>query len=184
MVRAYAHYPALETNANSASGARGIMSDCGVYWMDFILSITHEAGPRRAFSTGSRKIVGGAPDTQVVCYEFESFTAVWEHRSGEMKSDPTLQSGCYFYGALGTLHVDTRGEWEFDSEGFRQDQTQTRMLSEKRLTKTEMAERARRAKKLCKLAMASYELGRAIAWDAARGVCIGDDAASRILNAV
>lgn len=184
MVRAYAHYPVLETAGNSASAARGILSDCGVYWMDFILSTTHEAGPRRAFSTGSRKQVAGAPETQVVCYEFESFTAVWEHRSSELRNSQTMQSGCYFYGAHGTLHVGAQGEWEFDNEGFTQDQGQTETLREKCFSKTEIAERALRAKALCKLAMASYELGRAIAWDAARGVCIGDDAASRVLNAV
>lgn len=171
MVRAYAQYSRMGNGT-----ARGIVSEQGVYWMDFILSVAREAGPRRIFSTGSRTRVDGAPETQVVCCEFAAFTAVWEHRCVDGMTPGAERTGCYFYGANGTLHVDAQGEWEFEGGG------EAGAISGAVNVPAITRERARRAATLCRLAMVSLDLGRAIEWDAAHNVCVGDAAANGLLS--
>lgn len=181
MVRAYAQY----SHAGNGT-ARGIVSELGVYWMDFILSAARETGPRRVFSTGSRTLVDGAPETQVVCYEFAAFTAVWEHRCVDGLTAGAERTGCYFYGANGTLHVDAQGEWDFEG-GDREtgsNSCDAGTVSGAVSSPAATRERGRRAAMLCRLAMVSYERGCAIQWDAARDVCVGDEAANGLLAAV
>jgi predicted dehydrogenase len=63
--------------------ANGMLGDWGIHWMDQILWWTEEKYPRKVFSTAARHIKEDstdAPDTQIVNFEFESFTATWEHR--------------------------------------------------------------------------------------------------------
>ena len=63
--------------------ANGTLGDWGIHWLDQVLWWTEEKYPRKVFSTGGRHIAldsTDAPDTQVATFEFESFTATWEHR--------------------------------------------------------------------------------------------------------
>jgi predicted dehydrogenase len=62
--------------------ANGQLGDWGIHWMDQILWWTEEKYPKRVFSVGDRHIKRDSttsPDTQVATFEFESFTACWEH---------------------------------------------------------------------------------------------------------
>ena len=71
--------------------ANGTLGDWGVHWLDQVLWWTEEKAPKYVHSTGGRPVRGkavlndkfqtsDAPDTQVATYQFESFTATWEHR--------------------------------------------------------------------------------------------------------
>ena len=100
--------------------ANGMLGDWGIHWMDQILWWTEEKYPKRVFSTGGRHIHRDnpdAPDTQVATFEFDAFTACWEHRlyAGNMaeKTHPTQAVGCYFYGTEGTFHMGWLDGWTF-----------------------------------------------------------------------
>ena len=95
--------------------ANGTLGDWGIHWMDQILWWTDDkwprAFPRSAVATSRARPVtmSGAddrrPDTQVAQFEFESFTAVWEHRQYAGNTRRKAENvGCYFYGTNGTFH--------------------------------------------------------------------------------
>ena len=67
------------------------MADWGVHWLYQIMLWSGEKGQKKIFCTGGRPIAGpavlndkeqttDAPDHQGATFEFEQFTAVWEHR--------------------------------------------------------------------------------------------------------
>jgi predicted dehydrogenase len=71
--------------------ANGTLGDWGIHWMDQILWVMDEKAPKKIYSTGGRSIKGppvnsaagqttDAPDHQVASFDFDTFTAVWEHR--------------------------------------------------------------------------------------------------------
>ncbi len=71
--------------------ANGTLGDWGVHWLDQMLWWCDQQSPRKIYSTGGRPIRGepvlnaqeqtsDAPDCQIATYEFEDFTASWEHR--------------------------------------------------------------------------------------------------------
>lgn len=96
--------------------ANGRLGDWGIHWMDQILWWTEEQYPHTVYSTGGRHIVQDntdAPDTQVATFEFESFTATWEHRTYAGNHAEKTDLGCYFYGTEGTLHVGWLDGWTF-----------------------------------------------------------------------
>ena len=78
--------------------ANGQLGDWGIHWVDQILWWTEEKYPRHVYSTGDRHIKQDsttAPDTQVVAFEFESFTATWEHRQLiVIATDPATAQFC------------------------------------------------------------------------------------------
>ena len=77
---------------------------------------TEEKYPKTVYSTGSKRIftdIADAPDTQVVAYEFDSFTCTWEHRFYAGNEAEKHSIGCYFYGTKGTLHLGWRDGWTF-----------------------------------------------------------------------
>ena len=59
------------------------------------------------------RIKSDAPDTQVVTYQFESFTATWEHRQYAGNEAEKHNLGCYFYGTEGTFHMGWLDGWTF-----------------------------------------------------------------------
>ena len=72
--------------------------------------------PKSVSSTGGRHITKDstdAPDTQVVHFEFEDFTAVWEHRRYGANNSEKHPLGIYFYGTKGTFHMGWRDGWTF-----------------------------------------------------------------------
>ena len=47
-------------------------------------------------------------------YEFENFTATWEHRRfAANNAEKGENVGCYFYGTKGTLHQAWKDGWRF-----------------------------------------------------------------------
>ena len=60
-----------------------------------------------------------APDHQVASFEFENFTAVWEHRRfAGNNAEKGENVGCYFYGTKGTFHMAWRQGWTFYPSGM------------------------------------------------------------------
>ena len=105
--------------------ANGTLGDWGIHWLDQIVWILGEKYPRKVFSTGGRPIAGppvynereqtgDAPDHQVATYEFDNFSATWEHRRfAGNKAEKGENVGCYFYGTEGTFHMGWRDGWVF-----------------------------------------------------------------------
>jgi predicted dehydrogenase len=93
--------------------ANGTLGDWGIHWMDHITWWTDEKAPQRVSSMGGRHIRQDntdAPDTQVVQFDYESFTAVWEHRRFAANNAEKHPLGIYFYGTEGTLHIGWRND--------------------------------------------------------------------------
>jgi predicted dehydrogenase len=192
--------------------ANGTLGDWGIHWMDQILWWTDEKWPRRVSSVGGRHIKGppvngpegqttDAPDCQVAQFEFESFTAVWEHRQfAGNNAEKGENVGCYFYGTRGTFHQGWKEGWKFyptDSKGqvlhekaqlhAPDDQNIQELfadflgaIQENRRPKCDI-EVAHRSTNMSLLGMLSLKLGRSLAWDGEREVVIGDDEANRLL---
>ena len=96
--------------------ANGQLGDWGIHWLDQILWWTDEIAPKHVYSTAARHIKEDnttAPDTQTVGYEFEGFTAEWEHRLYAGNDAEKHNIGCYFYGTEGTFHMGWRDGWTF-----------------------------------------------------------------------
>ena len=106
----------------------GMLGDWGVHWMDQILWVMGAKYPKKVFTVGGRPIKGpvvntreaqttDAPDHQVTSFEFDGFTAVWEHRqfaaNNAEKTHPQQPVGCYFYGTEGTFHMGWLDGWTF-----------------------------------------------------------------------
>jgi predicted dehydrogenase len=184
--------------------ANGTLGDWGIHWMDQILWSTEEKWPRSVHSTGGRHIKEDnttAPDTQVVNFEFESFTAVWEHRQYAANNAESHNIGCYFYGTEGTLHLGWRDGWTFYPAG-RGGQTvhEDPVLHDKpddhnvpelwadllECIKTGGTpicdiEIGHRSTNMSLLGMLSLKLGRSVAWDGEKEVCVGDEEANALL---
>jgi hypothetical protein len=143
-----------------------------------------------------------APDTQVVQFEFESFTAVWEHRQyAGNNAEKGENVGCYFYGTGGTFHQAWQKGWTFYPTNERQmvqhqeptlhepDHQNIKELfadflgaiKEKRRPKCDI-EIAHRSTNMSLLGMLSLKLGRGIQWDGDKELVVGDDEANKLLS--
>ena len=191
----------------------GTLGDWGIHWMDQILWWTEEKYPRRIFSTGGRAIKGppvntaqvqttDAPDHQVASFEFESFTAVWEHRQFAANNvDKGENVGCYFYGTKGILHIGWRDGWRFYPTGKGQkviheesklhepDQQNIPELWRDFLSCIKTGKRpacdieiGHRSTSMSLLGMLSLKVGRSVEWDGEKEVIVGDAEANRLLR--
>ena len=188
--------------------ADGTHGEWGIHWMDQILMWTEEKFPKRVFSTGGRHIRrdnSDAPDTQVASFEFESFTAVWEHRqyaaNRAEKTHPDQAVGCYFYGTEGTLHIGWLDGWTFypsdknkqviheDAQLHEPDQQNIKELwadfaqsirSGRRSTCD--IEIGHRSTTMSLLGMLSLKTGRSVLWNGEKEVIVGDDYANSLLR--
>jgi predicted dehydrogenase len=184
--------------------ANGTLGDWGVHWMDQILWWTEEKYPRRVFSTSARHIKTDqtdAPDTQVASFEFESFTAVWEHRQYAGNEAEKTNIGCYFYGTEGTFHLGWLDGWTF----YPSNRNKPVVHEEPKLHKPDMQnipelwtdfldaiktgrrpvndiESGHRSTSMSLLGMLSAKAGRSLQWDGAREVVVGDAAANKLLR--
>jgi predicted dehydrogenase len=193
--------------------ANGTLGDWGVHWLDQLLWWSEESYPRAVYSTGGRPITGppiltereqttDAPEEQVAVYEFEGFTATWEHRRFAGNETEKHSVGCYFYGTNGIFHLGWRDGWTFYPAGGKQaplhedpkfdhvaDGHNIPPLWHDFLRCIETGERpvadveiGHRATTLSLLGMLSLKLGRSIRWDGEREECPGDDAANALLQ--
>ena len=190
----------------------GQLGDWGVHWLDQVLAWTDEPYPKRVYSTGGRPVKGApvlndqeqttdAPDHQVAVYEFEGFTATWEHRTFADNKAEKHQIGAYFYGTKGTLHIGWRDGWTFhpasakekelheDSQLQEPDGHNLKLLwadfleaIDKKSAPIASIERAHRSSVLPLLGMLSMKLGRSVQWDGAKEEIVGDAEASALLK--
>ena len=192
--------------------ANDTLGDWGVHWLDQLLWWSEEKYPKRVYSTGGRPVFGApvlnekeqttdAPDSQVAVYEFDSFTAIWEHRKYAGNEAEKAGIGCYFYGTKGTFHMGWRDGWTFypanpkeaaihqDSALQEPDGHNLKLLwadfltsiSEKR-SPVAAIEPAHRATTLSLLGMISLKVGRSIEWDGSKEQILKDPAANQLLR--
>lgn len=188
--------------------ANGTLGDWGIHWMDQILWWTEEKYPKKVFSTGGRAIKQDstdAPDHQVTSYEFEDFTAVWEHRTfagnNAEKTHPQQAVGVYFYGTEGTFHMGWMDGWTFypadskkpvihqDAQLNKPDDQNIAQLWDDFLKaiKTKSLptcdiEIGHRSTNMALLGMLSYKLGRSVEWDGEKELIKGDAEANKLLS--
>jgi predicted dehydrogenase len=190
----------------------GQLGDWGVHWMDQVLWWTEEKYPRRIYSVAGRPIRGAAvlnereqtsdaPDAQTAVFEFESFTATWEHRRFAGNGAEKHNVGAYFYGTKGTLHIGWRDGWTFypsdnkakpvheDAQLQEPDGHNIKLLwadfiegIEKKRKPVADIERTHRSTATVLLGMLSAKLGRSVQWDGAKEQIIGDAEASALLS--
>ncbi|MFC5410376.1 Gfo/Idh/MocA family protein [Larkinella bovis] len=186
----------------------GTLGDWGIHWMDQILWWTEEKFPKKVFSTGGRSIKKdntNAPDHQVTSFEFEDFTAVWEHRTfagnTAEKTHPQQAVGVYFYGTEGTFHMGWLDGWTFypadskkpvihqDAQLNKPDDQNIAQLWDDFLkaikTKslpTSDIEIGHRSTNMALLGMLSYKLGRSIEWDGEKELIKNDAEANKLLS--
>ncbi|MCA9184185.1 MAG: Gfo/Idh/MocA family oxidoreductase [Pirellulaceae bacterium] len=193
--------------------ANGTLGDWGIHWMDQILWWTEEKFPRKVYSTGGRPVAGpaiyndreqttDAPDHQVAVFEFESFTATWEHRKfAHNRAEKGENVGCHFYGTEGTFHQGWQDGWRFyptDGRGEPQHQSPQLHQPDDQNIKELWAdllqsiqtgtrpvcdiEIAHRSTTMSLLGMLSLKLGRNIHWDGEREQIVDDDEANKLLR--
>jgi predicted dehydrogenase len=184
--------------------ANGQLGDWGIHWMDQILWSTDEKFPRKVYSTGGRHIKRDGttgPDTQVATFEFESFTATWEHRLYADNGAEKHSIGCYFYGTAGTLHMGWLDGWTFypaaksgkivheDAQLHEPDAQNIRELWADFLAAIAAGRRpicdievGHRSTNMSLLGMLSLRLGRSIAWDGDRHRISDCEDANRLLR--
>ena len=184
--------------------ANGTLGDWGIHWMDQILWWTEETAPKRVYSTGGRPIRRDntdAPDTQVAAFQFDSFTAEWEHRQYAANEAEKTNIGCYFYGTEGTFHMGWLDGWTFypvntkkapihqDPTLHEPDQQNIRELFADFLDSIKSGRRSlcdievgHRSTNMSLLAMLSLKLGRSLQWDGQKQEVVGDPEANQHLK--
>jgi len=184
--------------------ANGQLGDWGIHWMDQILWWTEEKYPKSVSSVGGRFIKQDntdVPDTQSVIFQFESFTAEWEHRWYAANNAEKHNVGIYFYGTNGTFHLGWQDGWTFypSSRGQpeiheppqlnKPDDQNIRELWADFLNAIQTGRRpicdieiGHRSTNMSLLGMLSLKIGRSVQWDGQQEVIVGDDAANRLLR--
>jgi predicted dehydrogenase len=182
--------------------ANGTLGDWGVHWMDQLLWWTEETHPKSVYSTGGRFVredSTDAPDTQLVTYEFESFSATWEQRHYAANNAEQHLIGAYFYGTNGTFHMGWRDGWTFypakkadsiihvepklnDPDGQNIKELWTDFMDSIRAKRKPVRdiEIGHRASAAALLGMVSWRLGRSVQWDGVQ--CPNDAAANKLLR--
>ena len=194
--------------------ANGTMGDWGVHWMDQVLWWSGEKGPKKVFCTGGRDIAGPAvltekeqttdsPDHQLAVFEFENFTATWEHRKFAENNNEKHKVGCYFYGTKGVLHIGWKDGWTFypgnGKDPIKHEDSQLQepngdghnigalwadfiaALDEKRQPVANI-EAAHRSSTMPLLGMIAWRTGRSLEWDAEKEMIIGDAEATKLMS--
>ena len=192
--------------------ANGTLGDWGVHWLDQILWWSDEKHPHQVHSSGGRPVKGepvlnekeqttDAPDTQVATYQFENFTATWEHRRFGGTGPEKSSVGCNFYGSKGVFHMGWRDGWTFypddskkpvihqDAQHKEPDGHSIDLLWADFIEAIETGRRpvcdvqiGHEATNLSLLGMLSLKLGRSVQWDGKKERVVGDDEANRLLR--
>jgi predicted dehydrogenase len=193
--------------------ANGQLGDWGIHWLDQILWIMDQTHPRTVFSAGGRAVRGpavndatgqtsDAPDHQAATFDFDSFTATWEHRQfAGNNQDKGENVGCYFFGTEGTLHLGWQSGWTFYPTDGRKAPTNvpaqlhTRdsnnikelwadfldSIDRKRRPVCDI-EDGHRSTTCALLGMISMKLGRSVHWDPATHTIPNDPEANALLK--
>ena len=186
--------------------ANGQIGDWGIHWFDQILWWTDEIAPKSVHSVAGRYVKEDnttAPDTQIVNFAFEDFTAVWEHRQYGGNDAEKHNVGCYFYGTEGTLHLGWLDGWTFyptkksaqivheEPQLHEPDQQNIPELWANFLTSAKTGdlpvcdiEKGYHATNMCLLGMISHQLNRSVAWDVGTGSIPSDPEANQLLSRV
>lgn len=192
--------------------ANGQLGDWGVHWLDQILWWTDETAPRQIHSSGGRPVRGAAvlndqrqttdaPDSQIATFQFESFTATWEHRQFGGSGAGKSSVGCHFYGSKGIFHMGWRDGWTFypadsnqppmhqDAEHSEPDGHSVDRLWADFIRAIETGTRpscdvlvGHRATNMSLLGMLSLKLGRSIRWDGEQEIVVDDKEANQLLT--
>lgn len=183
--------------------ANGTLGDWGIHWLDQILWWTEEKYPLSVSSTGGRHIretTDTAPDTQIATFEFEDFTATWEHRRYAGNDAEKHGLGAYFYGTEGTFHMGWRDGWTFYPSGRGAEIIHEEPLLHTRdahnipelwadfITSIESGrmpvcdiEIGHRSTNMSLLGMLSLKLGRSVRWDGESETILDDPEANELL---
>jgi predicted dehydrogenase len=185
--------------------ANGTLGDWGIHWMDHITWWSDEQYPKMVSSCGGRHISQDstdAPDTQLVQFQFDSFTACWEHRRYAGNNAEKHPLGIYFYGTEGTLHIGWRndGTTFYPRSGSREptnvppqlhkpDDQNIPELWANFLDCIKTGKRpvcdieiGHRSTTLSLLGMLSLKLDRSVTWDGEKEECVGDADANQHLR--
>ena len=192
--------------------ANGTLGDWGVHWLDQILWWTEEKYPKQIYSVGGRPVKGDAvlnekhqtsdaPDHQVATYEFDSFTAFWEHRRFAGTGPEKSSVGCHFYGTKGTFHMGWRDGWTFypadakkspihqDAVHKEPDGHSIDLLWADFVDAIETGRRPKcdvqighDATNMSLLGMLSMKLGRSVKWDGEKERVVDDEEANALLS--
>ncbi len=182
--------------------ANGTLGDWGVHWMDQVLWWTEETHPKSVYSTGGRFVredSTDAPDTQVVTYEFETFTATWEQRHYAGNNAEQHLIGAYFYGTNGTFHMGWRDGWTWypakksekvihvepqlndpDGQNIRELWADFMASIQAKRRPVRDIEIGHRATAAALLGMVSLRLGRSVKWDGKQ--CVADAEGNKLLR--
>jgi predicted dehydrogenase len=136
-----------------------------------------------------------------VNYEFESFTATWEHRQYAANEAEKSNIGCYFYGTEGTFHMGWQDGWTFypsdknkqiihenpkldkpddqNIAGLWADFMQSIASNKRSVCDIEIGHRSTN---MSLLGMLSWKLGRSVAWDGEKQLIINDAEANQLLQ--
>jgi len=193
--------------------ANGTLGDWGVHWVDQMLWWSEEPWPKRIHCAGGRSILGpailteaeqttDAPDHQVATFEFETFTATWEHRRFAGSGSDRSPYGCFFHGTNGTFHMGWRDGWTFypakkgdpvvhgdasfdhEKDGHNVPPLWRDFLDCIATGRKPVAdaETGHLATNLCLLGMISDKVGRSVAWDGTVEQIPGDPEANALLR--
>jgi len=191
----------------------GTLGDWGVHWMDQILWVMEEKWPKSVYAAGGRPIKGpavytdkeqttDAPDHLIAAFEFDKFTAHWEHRDFAGNTAEKSESvGCFFYGTKGTFHMGWINGWTFyplgrgqkeiheDAQLNEPDSQNIKEIWADFLNAIETGKRPvcdieliHRSTNMSLLGMLSYKLGRSIKWDGQKEEILADKAANKLLK--
>lgn len=188
----------------SSNFANGMLGDWGIHWMDQILWWTEEKFPKAVYSTGARHVMvdnSDLPDTQIATFEFDSFTATWEHRRCAGAHAEKHNIGVCFYGTEGTVHLGWLDGWTFYPRNSGQgeihekpelhdpDQQNIPELWEDFLSAIESGNRpicdievGHRSTTMSLLGMLSLKLGRSVRWDGDQERILDDAEANALLR--
>jgi hypothetical protein len=136
-----------------------------------------------------------------VQWRFEEFTAVWEHRHYAANRNEKARLGAYFYGTKGVMHIGWLDGATFYPRKSSQEEIHvdhglhkpdwhnipelwadfTDAIEAKKLPASDI-ETGHLSTNLSLLGMLSLKLGRSVAWDGGKEVCIGDPEANKLLR--
>ncbi len=184
--------------------SNGVISDWGVHWFDQILWWTEDKQPKKIYSNGGiLECANGAdtPDFQNATFEFDSFTATWEHRKQGGKGGNKARVGVYFYGTKGVFHMgwmygwtfypNTRGGQEIHEDTGVHDPDGQNIMElwddfidaiESNRKPVADIQNSYYATNMSLLSMISYHTGRLIEWDGSKQTILNDEEAVKLMQ--